>query len=299
MDNNAKDSGFILSKAEDLKNHINDLRKTLKNFSSIEAALYELQAIISVLAEKAREAMALTQNGKYLWVNAALCGITGYNEDELLSLSMEELILPAYRNRYRAREAMHIAGDSIDLPEEWPLLRRDRTIRYVNVCSYRIIYKQKPALLIYYFDITAQKKLQNEMVMKSEILDSIGDSVLLAEISGKIIYVNEAQCMLTGYTKEELLNMHVLEFHAPEVHHQIEIRIKQFSEHKEARFNTVVVRKDGVRVHVEVRGKVIKQGGKPLLLGVAREAKMYDESSMVKVKVNGEGKNNGMANQGN
>jgi PAS domain S-box-containing protein len=165
---------------------------------------------------------------------------------------------------------MILAGDTVIEPQEWPIYRKDRMVRYVRIFSYRVIFREKPAIVSIFYDVTENKKLLDESMMRAQMLDAINDGVILNDMSGKIVYVNDAACESIGYSKDELMAMNVLELTAPELSKKFNIRMKQISEHKEARFNTIVVRKDGSRLNIEVRARIIKQGGKPFALSVAR-----------------------------
>ena len=189
----------------------------------------------------------------------------------MLAISVPDITLPSHRDKFIARINMVLAGDPIDVPQEWPVYRKDRLVRNVRIFSYRVIYREKPAIVSIFYDVTENKKILDESMMRAQILDSINDQVYLMEISGKIVYVNDAVCESMGYSKDELLNMNVLEVIAPEFRKKFNIRMKQISEHKEARYKTILIRKDGSQIHMEVRARIIKQGGKQFVLAVARE----------------------------
>lgn len=269
--------GLLFSHMVALNDHISILDEALTRFKVINAAINELQNIVETFTEKAREGIVIIQDAKCVWANKAASHIYGYTYDELIGKSLTDSTLPALRNKLIARLDMLLTGDTIEMPEEWPILTKERTIRYANVFGYRVVYLGKPAVLFFFYDMTDRKKTQDELLMRSEILDSVSDSVYLLEMSGKIVYVNEALCETTDYTKDELLKMHVLDITAPELRRKLGLRLRQFSEHKEARFDSIAIKKNGLRIPMEVRGKIVKRGGKPFLLGVAREIRPYDE----------------------
>jgi len=263
----------LLGWISELRDGISNLDSAATRLKSLDTYLHEFQAIIDTFADKTVQGIVLVQDNKYIWANRAACDIFGYSIDEVLTLGPEQTTLPNLRDRYLARAKLALAGDTIETPEEWPVLRKDRTLKYVNSFAYRVTFLLKPALLVFFYDITESKKIQDELLMRAQILDAVSDSILLMEPSGKIEYVNDAVCTLTGYSREELLSMDIRKLAAPERLHTYSIRLRQFSEHKEVRYSAVTVRKDGVRVPVEIRGRVIKRGRKPFLLGVAREVK--------------------------
>ena len=267
-----KNSGaLLLGWISQLREGILALDATVTQFKALDSYLREFQAIINTFAEKTGQGIVLVQDDRYIWANRTACDIFGYSLDEVLELSPEDTTLPTLRDKYGARVKMLLAGDYLDEADEWPVLRKDRTIKYVSAFGYRVTFMLKPALMVFFYDITESKNVQAQLELRAELLDLVSDAILLMEPSGKIVYANEASCDLTGYTREELLGMSVQNLGAPEFMHRLNIRIKQFSEHKESRYRALSLRKDGAKIPIEIRGKVVKQGGRPYLLGVARE----------------------------
>lgn len=263
-----------------LTEHISGLNAMITEINMLDSYAVEIENMIYTFADTAHEGIVLVQDCKYVWCNKAACDISGYTENEILSLNMELSMMPEDRDKLHARMAMLLAGDVADLPLEWRILRKDRTLRYVNAFAYRVKFLEKPAIMVLFYDMTESKKIHDELIMRAQILDAVSDGVLLADISGKIIYANEALCERTGYTREELLNMSVLKLVPPEHLQRFEIRMKQYSEHKEVRYNAVAMCKNGDRVSIELRAKIIKRGGKQFILAVSREIKQAVESEI-------------------
>jgi PAS domain S-box-containing protein len=261
----------MMPQVEELAEAIASLDDLLTNLKRVNASIKEVQAMMDTIADKSREGIILFQDNKFVWVNRAACVISGYTFDEMLALSVPDITMPSYRDKLIARINMVLAGDPIGGSQEWPVYRKDRTIRYVRVFSYRVIYLGKPAIVSVFNDTTESKKILDESIMRAQILDSVNDQVYLMEILGKIVYVNDAVCESMGYAKDELLNMDILELIAPDFRKKFNIRVKQISEHKEARYNTILIRKDSSQIPMEIRARIIRQGGKQFVLAVARE----------------------------
>lgn len=80
--------------------------------------------------------------------------------------------------------------------------------------------------------------------------------------------------------------MHILDVTAPELRRRFDIRMRQYSVHKEARYTSAALRRDGVRIPVEVRGRVVKSGGKQRLLAIARPIREDVEPDIESMKFN-------------
>jgi PAS domain S-box-containing protein len=263
--------GRLRSLLASLTERISTLNSMAADIKMADSYAVELESMINTFANTAHEGVVLVQENKFIWVNRAACAISGYTREEILNLNLELSTLPEDRDKLRARMGLLLAGDISDMPTEWRILRKDRTVRYINAFSYRVKFVEKPAIMVLFYDMTESKKIHDELVMRSQILDAVSDGVFLADSSGKIVYVNDAVSARTGYTKDELLNMDIRKLSPPERANLFDIRLKQFSEHKVARFNTVALLRNGSKLAIEVRGNIIRQGGKQYLLAVTRE----------------------------
>ncbi|MGA2158562.1 MAG: PAS domain S-box protein [Dehalococcoidia bacterium] len=281
MDNPRDSRSPMMPQVEELTEAIIGLDNSLTHLKRINTIIKEVQAMMDTVADKGREGVTLVQDNRFIWVNKAACVISGYTFDEMLAISVPDITLPSHRDKFRARINLILAGDSFTAPQEWPIYRKDRMVRYVMIFSYRVIFREKPAIVSIFYDVTENKKLLDESTMRAQILDAINDGVILNDMSGKIVYVNDAACESMGYSKDELMAMNVLELTAPELSKRFNIRMQQISEHKEARFDTVVVRKDGSRFQIDVRARIIKQGGKPFVLAVARGKPENDSGNSI------------------
>jgi PAS domain S-box-containing protein len=264
-------SGPLSLQVGDLGKRIEVLEETLSQLKTLDVALREMQFIIFNYVEKINEGVVLIQDEILVWANSAACKILGYTLDEVINKSVIGLAHPKYRDQLSARFAMVQAGDTIPGGVLWPLISKSREIKYARPFSYRVMYKGRPAIMAFYHDVTEDKKAQEELAMRAEMLDLVSDSVFLHDMHGNIKYVNKAACKSLGYTAEEIINMNVVDINAEELRRKAKIRVKLVSSQKESRFKTVQVRKDGSRMPVDVRSKVIETGGQRFILGVVRE----------------------------
>ena len=270
MENKYTGEGYLKGPLNEVGTRLAGLTDILKYFQLLEFNVNELTELINTFREQLKEGCMLVQDGKIFWANIAVCDISGYKQDELTGMPMIEMTVPGMRDKLTARMKMLLAGDAISFPQEWPLLKADRTMTYINVFAYRVKFLNNLAVLVFFYDITGEKAIAEDRKMRAEMMDSINDSVFLMEMTGRIVYANESFCSSIGYSRDEVLKMHILDVTAPEVRKRWDIRMKQFSEHKEARFTTTALSKDGRRYPTEVRAKIILQGGKQRLLGVSR-----------------------------
>ncbi len=269
--------GPLTWQLEDLGKRIKMLEETLAQLKTLDLTLHEMQFIVYSYVEKTKEGVVLIQDEIVVWANKAACDMLGYKFEDVVNKSAIELAHPKYRQQLSARYAMVQAGDEITAGVVWPFISKTREIKYVKPFSSRVMYEGRPAIMAFFYDVTEEKKVQDELTLRAEMLDLVSDSVFLLDVKGNIKYVNKATCESLGYAQDEITRMNVVDINPEELKERAEIRLKQISMRKESRFKTVHVRKDGTRVAVSVRNRVINNGGQEFILGVVREI-VHEES---------------------
>jgi len=84
------------------------------------------------------------------------------------------------------------------------------------------------------------------------ILLTAMDGFWLADMNGQLLEVNETYCRMSGYSKEELITMHITDFEANESAEETAKHIHIVKSEGETRFESRHRRKDGSILYVEV-----------------------------------------------
>jgi PAS domain S-box-containing protein len=101
------------------------------------------------------------------------------------------------------------------------------------------------------------------------IYDAVPDAILILNSEGRIEEANEAASRQLGYSREELLQIGVGEFVAPEFRARARSRFPSME--GRASYESRHLRKDGVEVPIELNTRRITFSGEPALLAVARD----------------------------
>ena len=120
-------------------------------------------------------------------------------------------------------------------------------------------------------DITERRKAQEDVRLKSTLLDSVTDSVLVYDQKGNLVYVNEAAYRDRGYRKVEMLKMNMRQVNTPENSKFVDSRIRKTIQGGKLIFETVHLRKDGSFMPVEAYASSVEWGGKKLVLSIAHD----------------------------
>jgi PAS domain S-box-containing protein len=135
-----------------------------------EEALRESEEKYRLVVEHANEAIVVAQDNRLKLVNPKTVELTGYSEMELISLPFVELIHPEDRELVLERHRKRLRGD--ELPHIYPfrIVRRDGTIRWVEINAVVITWEGRAATLNFLADITERRKAGEELEKRRQEL---------------------------------------------------------------------------------------------------------------------------------
>ncbi len=113
--------------------------------------------------------------------------------------------------------------------------------------------------------------LKDQMEFNVQLFSAATDSVMVHELNGKCIYANEEACRSHGYDEEELARINFYELNAPEYISTIEVKIEELMEKGQLAFESAHIRKNASLMPVEVKSRIIKAGGRKLILSVVHD----------------------------
>ncbi|HBV87253.1 MAG TPA: hybrid sensor histidine kinase/response regulator [Desulfosporosinus sp.] len=256
---------------------IRDKRKVVVALDNItDSKLVERAAKkYQVILEKARDIILfMDTEGNILEANEAAIRAYGYTREEILALK----IFDFRESVDLASEQMKQVGDQ-GLLFETNHIRKDGSTFPVEVSSYGTFIEDQRFLVSIIRDITERKRWEKSL-MDSEkkyrsLFDVAQDGIFLHEIqeggslTAKIIDVNPLTCQRMGYSKEEMLNLHVYDFTK---HKGTYINLlKKLITDGQFTFENIFLSKDGQEVPAEVKSQLIEMDGKKYILSFARD----------------------------
>ncbi|NDY41506.1 PAS domain S-box protein [Dissulfurirhabdus thermomarina] len=144
---------------------IENLRREAER-NRAEQALRESEARYRTMVEQSLQGLIVVQDLRIVFVNPAYARIAGYSVEELLSLTAEEavaLIHPEDRDEVLRRVRARLSGEDVPPKYEFRGIRRDGTVRWVEVSSSRIEFNGRPAIQAAFVDITERKRAEEEL----------------------------------------------------------------------------------------------------------------------------------------
>lgn len=104
-----------------------------------------------------------------------------------------------------------------------------------------------------------------------QMLNAIPYSVFLSNLEGRFLYVNDVACKTRGYTRSELLQMHIFDLDVPEFSLVNKNSLEILLEKGETNFESVHTRKDKSKIPVEVHSRLITLGDQKCVISTIRD----------------------------
>ncbi|MFO7802831.1 MAG: PAS domain S-box protein, partial [Desulfovermiculus sp.] len=124
-------------------------------------------------------------------------------------------------------------------------------------------------------DVTERKR-QEEAQRKSEekfrtIFNSSSDAIFIHDSSGRFLEVNDVACERLGYTRDELLEMTLMDIDTPEAARIAPEHIRHVHQEGFTSFEATHQRKDEQQLPVEITSRLIDYEGETWILSTARD----------------------------
>jgi PAS domain S-box-containing protein len=204
--------------------------------------------------------------GRYLEVNGAACAMTGYSREELLSMSISELLVADEGGDQRERLVGLLAlGTGRN---EIRIRRRDGAIRHCLVHASAVGSDRLLGLLL---DITDRQEAEERVRDSEERFRSLSEAsfeAILVHDGGRIVDVNQALCDLGGYSWHELVGRNAFELIASEDHEKV---YRNLLVEYDKPYEIAGLRRDGSRMALEVRARSFPYRGQILRVVALRD----------------------------
>ena len=146
---------------------VTDLSERKRAEEEVQRSRDELQAIYDGMVDGMHIVNLSTM--KAVRVNSALCRMTGYSEEEALSLSQADVHPPEALPEIPERVQLHAKGQ-VSLESEVPLVRKDGTVFYADITTSPILYNEAPCLMCFFRDTTERRKAQQALERERQSL---------------------------------------------------------------------------------------------------------------------------------
>ncbi|MFX1465183.1 MAG: PAS domain S-box protein [Promethearchaeota archaeon] len=208
---------FLVDHAKTDEDSVLTITKDITEHKKADEALRDSEERYRSLFEDSRDAIYIvTRDGYYIDGNQSLVELTGYTKEELLKLNvLETYVNPA--DRLKFQHEIERNGSVRDF--EVKLRKKDGT-EFDCLLSSTVRKASDGTILGYQGivrDITERKKAEEALRESEEryrsLFEASRDMIYIRNKEGNFVDINPAGLKMFGYTKEEMLNLNVMELY--------------------------------------------------------------------------------------
>ncbi len=202
----------------------------------------------------------LDEKGKITYANSFMTKLTGYTNSELLNLEPFSLIHQDFREIAHQRNQARLQGKDTSNQYDIKFHTKDGNTKWVELYMKPFEFQGESATLGTSIDITESKKMEAELRRSEEKFKAFTENlqvmVYTYDSKGNFTYLNKKCEELTGYTREELMDMNFTEL----LHDDYKnLSVKRASARRENEnrgecYDYKVVKKDGTIRWFELSG---------------------------------------------
>ena len=230
---------------------IRDLTERKKTETELKMA----QEYSDILLESLNEGLVVfNMETEIIRVNPSFCKISGFSEEDLIGQQCPyPFSPPEIEDEAVARHQSITNGEELK-NFDTVYIKKDGTRFNVRVMISSIKDKNSNGKIVAYFgtviDTTERKKAELNLKLAKEFTDklimSMQEGLIIVDLNGNIILVNDATCKILGYSMDELIGMHLpYPFAKPEDLEEIVRTNKKVAKGEAPSFQFEFIRKNG------------------------------------------------------
>jgi two-component system cell cycle sensor histidine kinase/response regulator CckA len=173
-----------------------------------EEKLFESEERYRTAIEHSNDGVALVRGDEHIYVNQTFLDIFGYDKpEEILGTSTYMIAHPDDRTMVIDYNQKRQRGEPVPSRYIFKGIKKDGTIRYIDVSAAPVRLKGEPVTLAFLRDITERIVSEQKIIESEQSLRAILDAspIGIGRVRNRVIdWVNESMCRMSGYTFEEL-----------------------------------------------------------------------------------------------
>ncbi|MCI0485999.1 MAG: PAS domain S-box protein [Blastocatellia bacterium] len=194
---------------EELTREVMALRRQLAELQTADEERQRTEEQLRLMQfsiEHAGEAVFwLTKDMRFAYVNEAACLMTGYRREELLTMRLSDI------DEWFQADSLSETWEEYKQGKTLTILSQHRTkdgrIIPVEVKSNYLHFNGREYRCTFVRDITERKRTEEQQRLTQFLVEHAGEAIFWLTPDLRLVYVNNAACLMTGYTREELLAM--------------------------------------------------------------------------------------------
>ena len=220
-DKNKTNYRQLVDELTELRSQIAEYRILETKHLDSEKTLREELSKYRQVIDRANEAIIATQNRVIRFAGGSCLEVTGYSkEDWISSDSFTDFAHPDDRKNLEDFHTRQMQGDNTPSRFDCRFLCKDRSVKWVSIDSYLVLWDGQRTSLAFMTDITERKRTEATLIERQfhfrSLLETIPDALIVYDDQGKVTFANAAFEQLYGWSMEELVNRGLTNFVPPE-----------------------------------------------------------------------------------
>jgi PAS domain S-box-containing protein len=255
----------VAARTAELTRTVETLRDEVAERIAAESALAETEALYRTVVENipGGSATVVDTEMRYRLADGPLLARLGLSFKELLGRRPGEVLGRDETEDAEARFGAALAGVSAFYEHEY----RGRQVEF-RMVPLRDAEGAVTGALSLALDITDRRQAEARF---RAVFDHANDAITLVDMDLNFVDVNPQACAMLGFEREELLAMGPADIHTHEDWKNAPRFLAELREQGPQTERATQIRRDGIRVEVEINASMVTIGGQPMYLSIARD----------------------------
>lgn len=242
-----------------LESEVAERTASLRASQALNRAFLENSPSISVMKDAA---------GRYTLVNRAFERFIGQRREEMLGRTVSQLLPEAVAQQLDSHDAqVRVRGEPVVMVEPITVGQVDRIFETVRFPVFDDAGRLDGTGAIL-TDVTDLRLAEARYAM---MLHTSMDALVVLDAEGRFVEVNDATCALSGYTREQLLAMHLRDVEAALDERALRVELARIARAGSARFDSRWRRADGLVRDIEVSVNYVNHTMAPCYFSFVRD----------------------------
>ncbi len=234
-------------------------------------------------------------DGKWLQVNKALCRITGYSEEELLTKAYLQITYPEDVEKTKNLTMDLLSGKKDYGYLEKRYIHKNGEIIWValSIAVVKDLNGKVAYFVVHTEDINRRKRAEDKLKESEEkyktVSEKANDGIIIVQDT-RIKYANHAIEKMSGLDLKKIIGKSFMQFVSPEKIPELILNYRKRlrGENVPSKYETILVGRGNKKIFAELNARKINYSGKYadlIIIHDITEKKMYQEQLEEKVKI--------------
>jgi PAS domain S-box-containing protein len=248
----------------------------ITDIKKMQDRLEEKTAEQNAILENAIAGIAYLKDRRFIWMNSKMEEMFGLSRHEVSGLTTE-VLYPSHESYEQFGNAAYpVLADGQTYYTEQLMKRKNGSVFWCSLSGKAIDPSaiSKGSIWILQ-DITERKEAEDRLRQNEakyrDLFNFSTDGIFIIDFDGNFIDVNNTAYIRLGYTKNELLSLHISKLDHPAFAGRVHERLAQIRDYGSAVFESAHMRKDGTVMPVEVNSRLLNYEGRQVYFSVIRD----------------------------